>query len=101
MNETAKQKLFITTGGGIHRIVSGFLQGVVASQYELKLIRKYINPDGSIRAYVIERTWNEPQILRYIPFLWKKNQEQFNIYIRPLDNRFVLLRKQLFDSPPP
>ena len=86
-----KNKTNLTTGGGITSLVTKFLQGVVAYQYEIKLIRKYIKPDGSNAAYVINRKWSETEILKNIQFLIRKNKENFNIYIRPLDNLFILL----------
>lgn len=72
----------ITTGGDLYSIVSNFLKGVVSDQYEIKLIQ---------RPYVITRNWTEAEILKNINFLSKKNRQNLNVYIRPLDKRFILL----------
>lgn len=81
----------LTTGGETLKTVSGFLQGVVSDQYEIKLIRRYTLPDGSPRAYVMTRSWNDRKILKSIERIKRRNNEGFNVYIRPLDNKFILL----------
>ncbi len=83
--------MITTAGGESLKMVSGFLQGVVSDLYEIKLIRWYSLPDGSNKAYVIPRDWNEKQIINNIEFLIRKNNEGSNVYIRPLDNKFILL----------
>jgi hypothetical protein len=76
-------------GGQI--MISGFLQGVVSDQYEVKLIQKYTVDGGIEKAYVITRTWSANEVLKNISFLQLKNSERFNVYIRPMDPRFILL----------
>jgi len=70
--------------GGISEIVSNFLEGVVCDLYEIKLIQK---------PYAITRkNWNKAEILKNINWMINKNQnEKLNVYIRPMDNRFILL----------
>jgi hypothetical protein len=69
--------------GGVAQTVAGFLSGVKAFEYEVKLIRA--------RQYVITRRWTAEEILNHCDFLEFKNREGFNVYCRPLDRFFVLL----------
>jgi len=79
----------LTTGGGTYRAVNGFLSGGVSDKYEVKLI----TPDKK-KAY--PRIWSANEVIKNIPYLTSKNElsntdEIFDIYIRPLDDRFILL----------
>ena len=75
----------LTTGGEDTRsMVTGFLVGVVSSFYFVKLIHQN-------RSYVISRYWDNKQVINNIAFLSKKNKQGFNVYIRPADDRFILL----------
>jgi hypothetical protein len=82
-NQQIQASNILTTEGGIYQAVAGFLRGVVSEAYEVKLIK---NP------YVITRPcWKAKDVLNNISFLDNYNKSGLNIYIRPLDKRFILL----------
>jgi len=72
----------LTTGGGIRQSVAGFLSGVVSGGYEVKLI---------LKDRCLTKLWDAQQVLSNIPLLVTENNKGRNIYIRPLDKRFILL----------
>lgn len=80
----------LTTGGALQAI-DLYCRGVVSASYELKLIYHYTDVSGRRKANVITRYWSEPDILKNIQFLQAKNNQGFNVYIRPVDDRFILL----------
>ncbi len=71
--------------GGIYSILSDFFMGVVSELYDLRLI------DKTGKNKPILRKWESKQVLANIDFLQSNNLRNYNIYIRPLDNRFILL----------
>jgi hypothetical protein len=83
-------------GGVTQAMVTGFLSGVVCSKYEVKMIWRKGN-DIKVRYKVpgsFAPEWTKQDILTNIQYLAEhnlKNQENYNVYIRPLDDRFVLL----------
>lgn len=101
---TMKNTNNLNTGGGTFTAVSNFLKGVVSAKYEVKAIQKKYDEDlKEIRENghkVITRKWDPGNILKELDFLTDKNKiddrlnpdkGMFNIYIRPLDPRFILL----------
>ncbi len=82
---TSKPLIQLTTGGELTlSMVAGFLSGVVSPFYLVKLIQQN-------RSYVISRRWDCDQVKQNVSFLIEKNLQKFNVYIRPADDRFILL----------
>jgi hypothetical protein len=86
MTTDTNKKQILTTGGDDwhYTTVSRFLSGVVADFYLVKLIHKN-------RSYVISRFFSRNQVMQQRLFMSRKNAEEFNVYCRPADPRFVLL----------
>lgn len=64
-------------------MIASYLDAMAAEKYEIKLIRH--------KKHVITRKWTATEILNNSHFLSEKNRQKFNVYARPLDDRYVLL----------
>jgi len=80
----------LTTGGEVLKSVQGFLAGVVAPSYKVKLIWKKQKVRYKVPGSLLP-LWSGKDVIENLSYLVEYNQKDFDVYIRPDDPRFILL----------